>query len=270
MTRTREFLKYFYICLILLLSYIPLFIMAVFSFNKTSDKGYVSFVWNGFSWDAYQNLFSSKIMLGFVNSIIIGTLASLFVVILSLLTVYSVWKQKNRYIKVFQNVSNNVSMINPDVIIGLSLGLFFTTVFGALSNNEEGLFRTIIGHTVMALPFGILIMYPRSEKFSKTIFEASQDLGYSAWKTWFKTYFIYMMPSIIFSIVVTFVFSFDDFIITTITANADTVGTMLYQGQFRSWALALGSFLLVAMIISNIIVYFKIAKKRNIIKKGVH
>ena len=43
-----------------------------------------------------------------------------------------------------------------------------------------------------------------------------------------------MMPSIIFSIVVTFVFSFDDFIITTITANADTVGTMLYQGQFRS------------------------------------
>ena len=79
-----------------------------------------------------------------------------------------------------------------------------------------------------------------------------------------------MMPSIIFSIVVTFVFSFDDFIITTITANADTVGTTLYQGQFRSWALALGSFLLVAMIISNIIVYFKIAKKRNIIKKGVH
>lgn len=270
MTRTREFFKYFYICLILLVSYIPLFTMALFSFNKTSDKGYVSFSWNGFSWEAYRSFFSSKIMLGFVNSIIIGLLASFLVVILALLTVFSVWKQKNKYVRSFQSITNNISMINPDVIIGISLGLFFTSAFGLLASNQEGLFRTVIGHTVMALPFGILIMYPRSEKFSKTIFEASQDLGYSAWKTWFKTYFVYMIPSVIFTTVVTFVFSFDDFIITSITSNTETVGTMLYQGKFRSWALALGSLLLVAMIVGNIVVYFKVAKKRALSKVGHH
>lgn len=268
MSRTKEFFKYFYISLILLICYIPLFTMAVFSFNQTSDKGYVSFTWNGFSNAAYQSLFSSKIMMGFVNSIIIGFLCSLFVVVLSLLTVFSVWKQKNRYVRVFQNVSNNISIINPDVIIGISLGLFFASVFGLLTSDQEGLFRTVIGHTVMSLPFGILVMYPRSEKFSRTIYEASQDLGYSTWKTWFRTYFMHMIPSIIFTVVITFVFSFDDFIITVVTSNTETVGTMLYQGQFRSWALALGSILLIAMIVGNIVVYFKIAKKKHNAKKG--
>lgn len=266
MTKLKEFIKHFYILIIILLCYIPLFTMAVFSFNKTSDKGYVSFVWNGFSWDAYRNLFSSQIMLSLVNSIIIGLITSLIVITISLLTVYSVWKQKNKIIKSFQNLSNNVSMINPDVIIGISLGLFFTMSFGALSSGSEGLFRTIIGHTVMSLPYGILIMYPKSEKFNRSLFEASWDLGYSKTRTWFKTYFIYMLPSIFFVIIVTFVFSFDDFIITSITSNAPTIGTQLYQGQFRSWALALGSFLLILIIVINVCVFLKNNKKKVSIK----
>lgn len=260
MIKFKEFSKYFYISLIILVCYIPLFVMAIFSFNLTSDKGYVSFFWNGFSWDAYKNLFSSKIMLAFVNSIIIGMLSSIIVVVLSLLTVFSVWKQKNKYIKSFQNISNNISIINPDVIIGISLGLFFSLVFGSLSADKEGLLRTVIGHSVMSLPFGILIMYPRSEKFSKTLFEASWDLGYSKIRTWFKTYCIHMLPSIFFTIIVTCVFSFDDFIITSITSNAETIGTQLYRGQFQSWALALGSILLIFMMVSNIIIYFKSLK----------
>lgn len=267
MTRFKEFGKYFYISIILLLCYIPLFVLAVFSFNKTSDKGFVSFFWNGFSWDAYQNLFSSEIMLALVNSIIIALLCSIIVVTISLTTVYSVWKQKNKVIKSFQSVSNNISMINPDVIIGISLGLFFTLSFGALSSGSEGLLRTIIGHSVMTLPYGILIMYPKSEKFNRSQFEASQDLGYSKFKTWFRTYLVHMLQPIIFTIVVTFVFSFDDFIVTSITSNAPTLGTELYQGQFRSWALALGSILLVSIIIGNVFLYLKNSKKGFSLKK---
>ncbi len=261
MTRLRSFSKYFYILIILILAYIPLFTMAIFSFNKTSDKGYVSFVWNGFSWDGYKNLFSSEIMLSFVNSIIIALITSVLVVSISLLTVYSLWKQKNKILKAVHSVTNNISMINPDVIIGVSLALFFTSIFGALSSGSEGLIRTVLGHTVMTLPYGILVMYPKSEKFNKSLMEASLDLGYSKTKTWFKTYFVYMFSSIIFTIIITFVFSFDDFIITSITSNATTVGTQLYQGQFRSWALALGTLILVMMIITNLVIFIKNYKK---------
>lgn len=261
MTKLKQFSKYFYILIILLLCYIPLFTMAIFSFNKTSDKGYVSFVWNGFSWDAYKNLFSSQIMLALVNSIIIAVLTSFFVVSISLVTVFSLWKQKNKVIKSAHSITNNISMINPDIIIGASLAIFFAFIFGSLSSGKEGLMRAVLGHTVMTLPYGILIMYPKSEKFNRSLFESSCDLGYSKIRTWFKTYLVHMFSSIIFTIVITFIFSFDDFIITQMTSNTPTVGTELYQGQFRSWALALGTLILIFMLIVNLVFFLKMNKK---------
>lgn len=263
MTKIKNLSKYIYILIILVICYIPLFTMAVFSFSKTSDKGFVSFVWNGFSWDAWKSLFSNEIMLSLLNSIIVALITSFFVVTLSLLTVFSLWKQKTKVLKTLNSISNNISIINPDIIIGISLALFFGFAFGSLSAGSEGLMRTVLGHTVMTLPFGILIMYPKSEKFNKSLFEASCDLGYSKVKTWFKTYFIYMLSSIIFTIVITFVFSFDDFIITSITSNISTIGTQLYQGQFRSWALALGTLILVIMLLTNIFYFLKTFKKKS-------
>lgn len=261
MTRVKQFTKYFYILIILLLCYIPLFTMAIFSFNKTSDKGYVSFVWNGFSWEAYRKLFSSPIMLAMVNSIIIATITSFFVVSISLVTVFSLWKQKNKVVKSVHSVTNNISMINPDIIIGASLAIFFATIFGSLSSGKEGLMRSVLGHTVMTLPYGILIMYPKSEKFNRSLFESSCDLGYSKTRTWFKTYLVHMFSSIIFTVVITFIFSFDDFIITQMTSNTPTIGTQLYQGQFRSWALALGTLILLLMVIVNVGFFIKMQRK---------
>ncbi|MBD5423118.1 MAG: ABC transporter permease [Mycoplasma sp.] len=266
MNKFKNAIKYSYILIILILCYIPLFTMAIFSFNKTSDKGYVSFVWNGFSWDAYKNLFSSQIMLSLLNSIIVAIITSLFVVTISLITVFSLWRQKNKVFMSIHSLTNNISMINPDIIIGVSLAIFFASVFGSLSSGNEGLMRTVLGHTVMTLPYGILIMYPKSEKFNRSLFEASWDLGYSKIKTWFRTYFIYMFSSIIFTIIITCIFSFDDFIITSITSNTTTIGTQLYQGQFRSWALALGTLILFLMVITNVVFFIRIQHKSKSVK----
>ncbi len=264
MTRFKEFSKYFYVLIILVIFYIPLFFAAVFSFNATSDKGFITFThWNGFTWEAYQNLFSNKVVAAFMSSLLLGTLTSFIVIVFSLLTVFSIWKQKSKTIKVAKNVSTNISIINPDVIIGISLALFFSISFGVLSSDSEGFFRAVIGHVVMILPYGILIMYPKSEKFNKSIFEASYDLGYPKVKTWFKTYFIYMLPSISFTLIVSMVLSFDDFIITSITSNSETIGTELYQGRFQSWALAIGSILLVSVIAVNIGIFAKGSRKKK-------
>lgn len=264
MIKFKEFIKHFYISIVLIIFYIPLFFAAIFSFNKTSDKGFIIFThWNGFTWEAYQNLFSDKIFRAFMNSLLLGTIASFIVIVLSLITVFSIWKQKSKMIKLIKNASTNISLINPDIIIGISLALFFTMSFGVLSSESEGFFRAVIGHVVMILPYGILIMYPRSEKFNKSILEASYDLGYSKIKTWFKTYFIYMLPAISLTIIVSMVLSFDDFIITTITSNADTVGTELYQGRFQSWALAIGALLLISIIFINIYFFIRNWKKKE-------
>ncbi|MGL4343312.1 MAG: ABC transporter permease [Metamycoplasmataceae bacterium] len=264
MNKISEFFKKGYILIILLLFYLPLFFMFIFSFNASSSKGYINFSsWNGFSWDAYRDLFSSEIMFSFMNSTILAIVVSFIVIILSLLTVFSIWKQKNKTIKVVKNISSNISMVLPDIIIGISLVSFFGLAFGSLTSNEEGFWNAVISHVVMILPYGVLIMYPKSEKFKKTMFEASYDLGYPVIKTWFKTYFVYMLSSINFTLIISIILSFDDFIITRIVSNMETVGTELYQGNFKSWALALGSIFIVIIFIGNIVYFIKKNKQER-------
>lgn len=265
MDKLKTVLKKSYILLILIMFYIPLLFMIIFSFNATSDKGYINFgSWNGISLEGYETLFSKEFLIPLANSLLVGVCVSLIVIIFSLSVVYAIWKQKNKYIIMAKKVSTNISIILPDIVIAVGLVMFFGVTFGVLASNQEGFIYVVIGHSVMILPYGILIMYPKSEKFNKSIFEASYDLGYSKPKTWFKTYFVFMFPAISFTFLISMILSFDDFIITMITSNMETVGTDLYQGNFKSWALALGSILVLIVVLSNLIY---IIKNSNKIKK---
>ncbi|MBN0919124.1 ABC transporter permease [[Mycoplasma] gypis] len=254
MNRLWSFIKKSYIGIIIILFYIPIIFGTIYSFNAPSDKGVFSVTtWNKFTYKAYAELFSQNQFSAFINSFLIGVCASLLVIAISLITVYGLWKQKQKRTRQFVQGSVNIPMINSEIITALTLTIVLTTFFGVLKATNEGFVRVIISHTVVILPYGIMIMLPKSDKFSKNIFEASQDLGYSKIRTWFKTYFIYMLGSIGFVFVVSMVLSFDDFIVTRIVSNTETLGTKLYEGQFQAWSLALGAICLLIVIVANIV-----------------
>lgn len=251
--KIKRWFRGIYIHIILLIVYIPLFFAAIFSFNKTTEKGFIRSSWNGFTGDNWKYFFNEGRGIALLNSIIIAIAVSILVVFISLLTCYGMWRQKNKkYVQTIHAI-NNVKLINPDNIIALGLALLFTALFGTLVNTHEGLLRGIVGHTVMALPYGITLMFPRSEKFNLSHLEAAQDLGYNKLRAWFKTYFVFMIPSILFTALVSAFLSFDDFIILRTVSNTSTLGTKLYEGEFRSWGLVIGAALLVIVVLSNII-----------------
>ena len=253
MNKFKSILKHSYLVAILLFLYIPIFFGVIYSFNEPSAKGVFSVTtWNRTSWQAYKELFSKSHSIAFVNSFLLGFATSIIVIVLSLLTVFSLWRQKNKISRNYVQTTSNIPLINPDVITGLTLAIVLNVIFiGTLKATKEGFFRAIIAHSVICLPYGILIMLPKSDKFSKNIFEASQDLGYSKFKTWFKTYFVYMLGSIGFTFVITMALSFDDFVITRIVSNTETLGTQLYEGQFQAWSLAIGAISLILVILGN-------------------
>ncbi|CAT05282.1 spermidine/putrescine ABC transporter membrane protein [Mesomycoplasma conjunctivae] len=264
----NEILKKSYIWILLIIFYIPIFTGSIFAFNAPSKKGFVSTSWNKFSLKAFDDLSTESFASGLLNSIIIALITSFVVVSLSLLTVFSLWRQKNKSAKTYVNLTSNIPLINPDVITAVSMAIILSLLFGALSASYEGLFRAIVSHIVMTLPYGILLLYPRSEKFSQTLFEASQDLGYSKLKSWFLVYLKHMSSSVISTFAVVSFLSFDDFIITKITSNAQTVGTLLYQGTFKTWALMLGVFMLAFVVLGNIFwIYLNTKKERKWRKK---
>ncbi|WP_434336808.1 ABC transporter permease [Mesomycoplasma conjunctivae] len=264
----NEILKKSYIWILLIIFYIPIFTGSIFAFNAPSKKGFVSASWNKFSLKAFDDLSTESFASGLLNSIIIALITSFVVVSLSLLTVFSLWRQKNKSARTYVNLTSNIPLINPDVITAVSMAIILSLLFGALSASYEGLFRAIVSHIVMTLPYGILLLYPRSEKFSQTLFEASQDLGYSKLKSWFLVYLKHMSSSVISTFAVVSFLSFDDFIITKITSNAQTVGTLLYQGTFKTWALMLGVFMLAFVVLGNIFwIYLNTKKERKWRKK---
>ncbi|MBU4691209.1 ABC transporter permease [Mycoplasma zalophi] len=264
MNKITTYIKKSYIGIIILIFYIPLIFGAIYSFNSPSDKGIFSVTtWNKFTFAAYTELFSKSHFSAFINSFLIAVFTSIIVIILALLTVFGLWRQKNKRSRQYVQSSSNIPMINSDVVTALTLAIVLTSFFGVLKATNEGFIRVIVSHVVIILPYAIMIMLPKSDKFSKNIFEASEDLGYSKIKTWFKTYFVYMLGSIGFVFVISMVLSFDDFIITRIVSNTETLGTQLYEGQFQAWSLALGSISLLIVIAANI---FYILTKTHFLK----
>ncbi|MCE6115003.1 ABC transporter permease [Mycoplasmopsis agalactiae] len=273
MNKVAKFFKSFYIHIILLAFYIPLLYAAIFSFNNPSSKGFVRTSWNGFTTNNWATFFNEGRGIALLNSLVIAFAVSVIVVTISLFTCYGMWRQKNRIYSKMILGTNNVPLINPDNISAIGLALLFSVLFGTLANTREGLFRGIVGHTVMALPYAITLMFPRSDKFNASLFEAAQDLGYSKLRAWFKTYFVYMLPSSFFAAIVAAFLSFDDFIILRTVSNTSTLGTKLYEGEFRAWGLVVGASLLIIVLSFNAIYisykWIKIARANKKAKKSI-
>lgn len=259
-----------YIYLLICVFYTPLIVGAIYSFSTGAKRGDmpVNFSYSREGWHKLLN--DENIVLASLNTLFIAIIVTLIVLAVSLLAVYGLWRQKNKTIKGFVSVTNNIPLINPDVITAISLSIAFGVMFGALKGPENtGYFRLIFAQVAMILPYGITIMYPRSEKFKVSLLEASKDLGYGPLKTWFKTYFRHMLPVVAATFAVSMALSFDDFIVTRIVSKEDTVGKLMYQGSLDPWVLALGTIMLAitfsATIITTAVVGYK--QKRKVVKR---
>ncbi|RIV16424.1 ABC transporter permease [Mycoplasmopsis gallopavonis] len=261
MNKLTEYLRKSYIYIILLLVYIPLVFAVIFSFNEKSPKGEFNPYYTPFTIENYLEFLQNDRLKALVNTFLLAIIVSILVVSLSLVTVYSLYRQKNKNLKRFVQGTSNIPLINPDNITAIGLVLVFGIFIGVISTEDEGFMRLIVAHTIMALPYGIMLMLPRSEKFNNNLYEASQDLGHSKFRSWMKTYLVYMIPSIIMVVIVSSVLSFDDFIIARTVSNTSTLGTKLYEGAFEPWGLVLGSIVLFITIIGNVI--YTIAKSRR-------
>ncbi|QSF13975.1 ABC transporter permease [Mycoplasma sp. Mirounga ES2805-ORL] len=268
MNNIKKIIGKSYIYLILIITYIPLIFAFIFSFNKPNHRGFLSFHWNGGTTESWTTFFSESRDVALINSVLIAILVTILTLTISLLTVYALWKQKNKnYEKVTKTLYSS-TLINPDIITAMGLVLIYGLLFGTLSLSREGILRTVIGHTVITLPYSISIMLPASDKFNKSLFEACQDLGYSKLSSWFRVYVRHMLPTLIFSAVISIFFSFDDFIITRLVSNTSTLGTKLYESRFRGWGLVVGGALMIATLIGSLI-YVIYKNKGNLWKKKI-
>jgi len=211
--KNRTRLPQIYLCVILLLMYLPLLLVIIYSFNDNK----LSTSWSGFSWKWYKELFEDRsIMEALTNSIILGVLSSLSSAVIGTLGAVGMQKIKLRSKAVIEYVSLLPIMI-PEII----LGIVFLTFF-ALLGLPFGMLTLVIAHTAFCIPYVYMQVKARLVGLDKSLVEAAEDLGAGEWRAFFDITLPLIMPAVLSGILLSFAMSFDDVIISIFVTGANT------------------------------------------------
>ena len=225
-THSKVFAR-LYIWLILIILYAPIVFIAVFSFTEAKSLG----TWTGFSLKLYQNLFtgsmqnSSGLLSAVENTLLIALIASLIATMLGTVAAIGIYNMKGRR-KNVMTFLNNIPMINPDIITGVSLFLLF--VFLHIS---QGYTTVVLAHITFCTPYVVLNVLPKLSQMNPNIYEAALDLGATPAQALRKVLIPALRPGMISGFILSFTMSLDDFAVTFFTRGTiglDTLSTYIY------------------------------------------
>ncbi|SCH93804.1 Inner membrane ABC transporter permease protein ydcV [uncultured Clostridium sp.] len=191
--------------------YAPIMALAVFSFNDSKSMG----KWEGFTFKWYQSLFQDeRIMTALFYTIVIAVVASLVATIIGTITAIGIHNMKRGKLKkVILNV-NNLPILNPDVVTGVSLMTLFVFL-----NVEFGFKTILLSHIVFNIPYVILSVLPKLKQLPPNIEDAAMDLGATPMYALKKVVIPQIKPGIISGMLIAFTMSIDDFVISFFTAG---------------------------------------------------
>ena len=122
----KRFFAQCYIWLLLIVVYAPIVFIAVFSFTESKVLGN----WTGFSTKLYSNLFTGdmqgtgSLMQAIENTLIIALISACVATVLGTIAAIGIHNMRGKA-KQAITFLNNIPMLNPDIITGVSLFLLF-------------------------------------------------------------------------------------------------------------------------------------------------
>ena len=220
-----------YICLIFAILYIPIAAVILFSFNAENNTAEFA----GFSLRWYRELFSSKdAWIALRNTLILAVSSSLLATVIGTAAAEGIYRMRSKLIKTAITSVTNVPMMNPDIVTGMSMMLFFAAVMGIFAiqdYNSIGFGAMLISHTTFCLPYVILSVLPRINELGNSLSEAALDLGCTPIQAFFKVKLPNIMPGVISGLVMAFTMSLDDFVISYFVGptNFQTLPLLIYS-----------------------------------------
>ncbi|MFP4378552.1 MAG: ABC transporter permease, partial [Spirochaetales bacterium] len=152
----------------MLFLFMPLLVLVLYSLNASRTME-----WGGLSLRWYRDLFldSDELWRAFANSLVIAFGSAATATAIATLGAIGINWYSVR-IKAYVQAVSFMPLILPEIIVGVSLLVFFAGVGLRL-----GLLSIFLAHTSFNLPFVLLIVLARLEEFDYSIIEASRDLG---------------------------------------------------------------------------------------------
>lgn len=221
----KKFLAQAYIWLLLIILYAPIVIIAVFSFTEAKVMGN----WTGFSTNLYSSLFTgginSSLITAIINTISIALIAAMVSTALGTVAAIGIhnlrgWRRQSI------TFVNNIPMMNPDIITGISLFILFVTI-----GLTQGYLTVVLAHISFCTPYVVLSVMPRLTQMNPNVYEAALDLGATPIQALRKVIIPDIKPGMISGFILSFTLSIDDFAVTLFTKGnqgLETLSTYIY------------------------------------------
>jgi spermidine/putrescine transport system permease protein len=223
-SRVPSWLALYYFGLIALL-YLPIAILFLFSMNANTT---LAFPLQGVTLHWYQQLFDSPAVLRAAwNSARVaagsGLVATILGTMVALLMTRYQFRTKNLLLTLAV-----LPLIVPFVVLAVALLLLFAAL-----KIDRSLWTIGIGHTVVALPYTLLIVMARLAGFEANLEEAAMDLGASYPTTLRRIVLPMITPAIVSAWLVAFTVSFDEFALALFLAGPEPTFPVYLFSQLR-------------------------------------
>ena len=197
--------------LVFLFLYLPLLFMVLFSFNSTRQDAQFT----GFSMRWYEALMrDTKIVEGFWLSIQVAFASGLLSAVLGTFAAFVLVRYRRFPGRTAFSGMVNAPLVMPEVVIGLSLLLLMVGVQNFFGWPERGFLTIVLGHTLLGMAYGMVVVQSRLLEMDRSIEEAAMDLGARPHQVFFLVTLPSISQGILAAFLLAFTLSFDDVVIS--------------------------------------------------------
>jgi spermidine/putrescine transport system permease protein len=256
-----------YAVIVYLFLYTPIAIIALFSFNAGRHASQLQ----GFSTQWYGRALKNPfVMDALETSLIVAFVSAALASILGTLAAVGLQGIRGPARAVFDAIIYIAVMI-PGIVIGIATLIALVTVFDVLNpwlallwpegaepvSLSMGMGSLIAAHTMFTMALVIIIVRARLSTLEQALTEASADLYATPFGTFRQVTLPLIAPAILAGFLLSFTFSFDDFIIAFFVAGSETTLPIYIFSSIRRGVTpeinAIGTMVMIASLILLII-----------------
>jgi spermidine/putrescine transport system permease protein len=224
--------------------FLPIAIVVVFSFNGTTR--YVT-DWQGLSLKWYQRALADQtVQKALVNSLEIALVNAILATAFGTMAALGL-QRVGRRLRLFFDALTFVSVIIPEIVIALATLVLFSGFrdwanpwLAWLANGDPrgprislGQWSVVLAHVLFNLSLVLLIVRARLSGMDRTLVDASYDLFATPWRTFRQVTLPQLLPAIVAGFLLSFTFSFDDYVISSFVSGSVETLPLFVFGQIH-------------------------------------
>ena len=214
----RKVCRWMVIIFVLLFLYLPILVLAVYSFTDATNIGAI----RGFSVHNYVTLFTTPELRSMIAGTVVLALGSALIatVLGTMGAIGSFYSRKGMASAI--TTMNQVPVVNADVVTGFSICILLVVVLGI---SKDTYIPLVAGHVTLCAPFVFLAVIPKLKQMDPSIYEAALDLGATPFTALIRIVIPQIFPGILSGFAMAVTLSLDDYFVATYTkpATFDTI-----------------------------------------------